>query len=115
MPRQEVRRRLPLGTTDPRGFSRNPDDNGAGAGPTPAGGRPSGPSDKSGLVLRLDNPAEGEAAPGRRLRGAEAGRQRRPQLSKPQLRLPTGSGKAEKPKSRTPWFFKTPRLPRKRP
>ena len=117
---EDAEDRLPMGTYDPKGFSRNPEDGGGWANSRPGRGRPPvGPRPRTGSAVPPGDDPVGAA--GQPSQGVEpgAGRQRRTRgsmgkLARPKPAFPSGSGDAENPKPRLPGFFKPPRLPGKR-
>ena len=111
--RSEARGRLSIGSSDPHGFSQNPDDgHGNGGSPAvrpsaPQGPPPAGPAQQPGGTGRPPAASGGSG-------GQRRTRSRTPALSKPKPRMPAGGQGAERPKPTIPGFFKPPKLPGKR-
>ena len=122
VPMSEIQRRQPIGTSHPRGFSRNSDCDGPGTGGSPAVGlRAPDPSpmrapDPSPTGPRAPQPSRDPQPPV--ASGDQAGQRRTrvgtPRLSKPQPRPPVGTRKAKTPKPRLQSFLRRPRVPGKR-
>ena len=114
VPGSEVEKRLPLGSSDMHGYSQNADDS-PGPGVDPAA-RPPAPGDPSprGSTWRQLSQDDLPTETSSRASGQGRNKSRPPTLSRPKPALPAGRSRDEKPRPRTPSFFRPPRLPGKK-